>query len=1103
KMKNKLKNKFKKLILTVTLSVAMILGAISGLLLPLSKIEKTFAEYPTTQNTYDFDSTSGWTTYRTDNNDLINKFNESSSSVKSNSSAFTEIDAADKPSKSFDNETDFSDNDAFMMFKANEAPVKTKVVTYKKDSDGNFIYEKTDDVINEYESIPETESEEDYVKIEDNKYYKKVKEENYENSYYAYKTSSSISLTKNSYYVISAYVWTKNAIVSISAKDSNDEFVASYNEVTSEGTWKQIFLFIETSSEDVASVYLYVFYGSENGLITNASAAANDAITSGFVYVDHVVVQKISEIEYNNKTVDGKTTTDVNASYSARYNYDNVESLIANPTFQNDIEAYAYMYGQDEFNSALANVSYQKYVNKYTSDDSTTKLSQNQLENIYRAYNNKFTYSIVTEAEEFKTTDENDQDVLAKDTFQTGNKVLKLENTSEKYALGLLTPTITLSQFGYYKLSLWVKATDEDAEATVKLISYIKDGNSMSLTDLEDGKMIIKSQSVTGFTNDDDFTNGWVEVAFYIQENVYRNATFQIALLANAESTVYFDNIRLYAITSTAYSNATTATKFDMAPSSLVISGGITNGYFDFIKTEKATKAENLEAPYTPASWTELSDNDKDVVAGIISTTDDNYTDTLKAKIGGVDNPLAGKGYDANNDEVVDVLYPRTNVLAIYAPNDDLTKTYNYVYKSASFSLSSSSVYKITFESLTANTGAAFNGKIVARLTYSDNTVSSYEDVIGAGNGKWTTYTIVVRTGNTSRSCYLELGVKDAQGTIFFQKVGYTKLESKTVDGETIAVDDQYTNLLSANGSIAEQNANKVKFVDFGSDATVIHANEKLDDKDYYEAQGFNIAEVSEGKTSGVIGIVDTTANVVLNTETTLNQAFLANNASANDLALLIYNSENAASNVSSKYTTTLSSSSYYEISVYVKTAKLANSKGLTIDMSKISATFNNINTGALNSTENGYVKYTVFVKTGSSSVSDFNINYILGTEDDEISGIALVSGANIKKFANADAYNAAIENVDEDDATTIVKDLTTSSSEEGSKKAEEQATNFTLATFFLILSSILLAVALIIALIAVYVKRIPRHKHVTGTNKVSVKKNKKSTRDTSKDGFV
>ena len=163
-MKNKLKNKFKKLILTVTLSVAMILGAISGLLLPLSKIEKTFAEYPTTQNTYDFDSTSGWTTYRTDNNDLINKFNESSSSVKSNSSAFTEIDAANKPSKSFDNETDFSDNDAFMMFKANEAPVKTKVVTYKKNSDGNFIYEKTDDVINEYESIPETESEEDSEK---------------------------------------------------------------------------------------------------------------------------------------------------------------------------------------------------------------------------------------------------------------------------------------------------------------------------------------------------------------------------------------------------------------------------------------------------------------------------------------------------------------------------------------------------------------------------------------------------------------------------------------------------------------------------------------------------------------------------------------------------------------------------------------------------------------------------------------------------------------------------------------------------------------------------------------------------------------------------
>ena len=117
----------------------------------------------------------------------------------------------------------------------------------------------------------------------------------------------------------------------------------------------------------------------------------------------------------------------------------------------------------------------------------------------------------------------------------------------------------------------------------------------------------------------------------------------------------------------------------------------------------------------------------------------------------------------------------------------------------------------------------------------------------------------------------------DAQGTIFFQKVGYTKLESKTVDGETISVDNQFTTLLSANSSVAKQEENKIRFADFDSDLTLMHSNTKVTGKDYYEAYGYTLADVSDGAQTGTIGIIDTTADVVYDGSNLMQQSFVEN----------------------------------------------------------------------------------------------------------------------------------------------------------------------------------------------------------------------------------
>ena len=150
--------------------------------------------------------------------------------------------------------------------------------------------------------------------------------------------------------------------------------------------------------------------------------------------------------------------------------------------------------------------------------------------------------------------------------------------------------------------------------------------------------------------------------------------------------------------------------------------------------------------------------------------------------------------------------------------------------------------------------------------------------------------------------------------------------------------------------------------------------------------------------------------------------------------------------------------------------------------------------------TKTKYTKFTVLVKTGSSSISNFEIVFSLGTKGNEVSGVALVSDIDITKFANEDEYNKVLETVNKNDPNTIVKDF--SSSNDKDDNADKSADSLTLATFFLVFSSILLVVAIVIALVAISIKKLPKSKTVVGTNNANVSKDK-TTDTTSKDGFV
>ena len=73
--------------------------------------------------------------------------------------------------------------------------------------------------------------------------------------------------------------------------------------------------------------------------------------------------------------------------------------------------------------------------------------------------------------------------------------------------------------------------------------------------------------------------------------------------------------------------------------------------------------------------------------------------------------------------------------------------------------------------------------------------------------------------------------------------------------------------------------------------------------------------------------------------------------------------------------------------------------------MGSISVEFNDIDTSSVEE-NNGYVTYTAIVRTGKSSITGFSVNFILGTETEKVRGYALVSGVNVTKLADEEAYN-------------------------------------------------------------------------------------------------
>jgi len=1073
------------------------------------------------------------------------------------------------------------------------AKYENKIYEYTSSSSSDYIgFYKTDKDYNIEHFVKIEKSDADFKQGHD-LYYKKtfetkdstVKENSIDkNTVYYFATKNEITFTKNSYYAISFYANTTAGLTgSLEFEDSSEILNDAKISFSTDGKWIKYYLFIATDALTDSKAKIIMSMGSKDGISTG-----NENV-SGSVLFDDVIVYKINESDFLKKTINNKNVyeltesdkkvdsielnnaIDYENSYSARifnnnivdgwdeiFNFDSNSFNLSNLDKNlNNVDGYNFNQYFESDNSLL----WHYFIGRDVSGKNHSEL----LADYRKAYADlQANISIENEAdkkapeaadddENISTQAEEDDDDkkveindLIENTFNENNKILKIENTSASKSLGIVSKPFTLNRSECYKISLYVYSAEKDSTATIKVISNLLTAQSNEFgIELSAGASDISAY----LESDDDKTENeyrWIPVEFYIQGNVLADQECNLVLMADENSTVYFDNIKIEKITTAKYTDTSAGTrvyKLALTSSSNVITKTITNGYFNDVEISELDANNN--APMKAKNWTISSDAAQDyVTAGVISgkNTDFSNGNTLN-------NALATNMY------VIDI-----------NGTEDIKTASHKIYTSSTASLSANSLYKLTFEYYyVSNAGQnEFIGDIVANLYQSaykpENKISSIRTTIDenstTANG-WNTVTFYIATGTTSLSSMLELGVEDAKGTLFIRKVG-AKTISKSLDQIRVDIENltqnkdhnkivdlssfSFTinkdkdddgiiasnefNTNSKNNEIATTGKTGVVIANYFTNHTTTEKTVKIDDTTYYLYEDendelgvyqysiYSNTNLSENKKLDkisqksfeivnnkiVIGsginkkeydIVENTINNLtynFENDATINNTTISaeelNNQNSNNVLILANANETDYTEIESKFKMSLSASSYYALKFYVKTSDFEKDNiGLSISVKATNLDINwsehliNTNdvTATLHKDSFGFVCYQLVIETNKTSYNDVIVKFSLGDELNTGKGYAIISKVELTKLANKDEFDHYSEIFVDEEDKSIVKTASGSTTTEDTTNKSTNENEMTWATFFYIFSSLLLVVTLVIAMVAIVIRKHPR----------------------------
>lgn len=638
-----------------------------------------------------------------------------------------------------------------------------------------------------------------------------------------------------------------------------------------------------------------------------------------------------------------------------------------------------------------------------------------------------------------------------KDLQSAGSSLTKNNNyafalyADKETSFGYKSTSFDIQPFEAYKISFFAKTINLNGSAYAKLVENndILDFYGLEAGD-EDNFYTPMSSTITLSTSStSELTNDYIKYTFYVRGHELYKSSLHIELwLGNSDNktkgSVVFDDFRFERISQKELSDASTTNAQTLTLTTLSGTTSVTNGTFNSVKD----LPKQLEYPLTPSDWTYATSDTSYTKYGIVNTNTALYNNQ-KVHFGNILNPQNPNGISTD----IDV----NNVLMLW----NNSPAYQHV-TSSSLSLGSNKYYNITFDYKTVQQTAE-NKLLNVYLVDSDGNILYSDTNLSAQS--WEKYTVVVRTTDnaTSLNLRISLGTKEnmVQAYAFVDNVKFE--ENTTMNATNYELYVQSGNALD----FAIGNFNIISNEQQYSMYTPYRYTRKLE----------NGTNPSQGNPIAFGGIVDGEDN-----------AFGISNSPNNKNALkympVIRVDGKASYSLTAKDAITLTTSSYYKFSIDVYTkfvGDLEQADKEDDEKAKFGATFalSGLEQSLTEIDTNGeWVTYTTYVKA-TSDVSVY-LQFMLTSETNEITGVVFFD--NFKMTTIEEDEFVSAENYDQD-KTTLVIGSTTTEEENPDENPEEDKENpedkNEANAVWVLIPSLILAVALVMALVAYFMKKI------------------------------
>lgn len=606
--------------------------------------------------------------------------------------------------------------------------------------------------------------------------------------------------------------------------------------------------------------------------------------------------------------------------------------------------------------------------------------------------------------------------------------------TDEASTITVESKELPIDIHNCYKITAHVKTDLDSGAFTLKVQET--DTITKNFPEIESA---YKLHSGTGTeistTSSDNFKNNYQEVSIYVQgHNLYKSAVKLQLSLGSSETGalgyVIIDDITVEKISSEDLPSANVVSLLPTASSST-----ISNGMFNFVSTTD----DNMSYPLLPSNWDITQDGSDVTKAGIINTYSTYYAEYASEEWGTLPNPaqVTGAPIDETKSNNVFMFWNHLN-------------GYQSLSNTDTFTISSGTYYDLSFKYKT------YTGSLSVELINDDGVVLYFEENISA-QASWNTYHAYIYTGEAGHDVKLVIHF----GTETTPQKGYAFIDNVELNTST---EDKYNSV--------------VRHVDLSNLLINLDAYGRVNSNiSTHSAYAGSLEKGGYGEGGVVIG----NGNDIFKDQ---NGDPIYKNQTLNNNVLVIAVEDNAKYTLSSKFKLDVESDKYYTLKFKALTVAFPNiedlpekdSEGKTIEYNYgLSVGLSSFGKVTKLTSNEGWTEYTILLKSTNSESASLEFSLI--SENTGVYGTVFIT--DIAWTANDDdsSYTAA-ESKSEYNKTLFTTQTTTEeSTDEDDTDSDETdsdtSTSSSESYTWILIPSIITAVAIIIAVVGSLLRKI------------------------------